>query len=161
MYLRMLNAVSSGSRLANVTPVRSGGSRSKSCGSRARPQAATARAASSRIERGTRNAEQRSEAAFQFRVPTSAFPLALPRRTDPDRLATARSEDDVQARRRIDRPPRDRDRQRIGAPVRAGPVGVNLRDVLPPACEKREWDIERAALLVRDGPHVPSRTVSL
>src|SRR5437660_4357982 len=44
MYLRMLKAVSSGSRLANVTPVRSGGSRSNSCGSR--PQAATARAAS-------------------------------------------------------------------------------------------------------------------
>src|SRR5436190_21968689 len=43
----MLNAVSSGRRLANVTPVRSGDSDSKSCGSRARPQAASANAAAS------------------------------------------------------------------------------------------------------------------
>src|SRR6266702_2443569 len=40
----MLNAVSSGSRLTNVTPVRSGGSRSNSCGFRARPQPASASA---------------------------------------------------------------------------------------------------------------------
>src|SRR5689334_25337011 len=38
----MLNAVSSGRRLTNVTPVRDGDSCSKSCGSRARPQPARA-----------------------------------------------------------------------------------------------------------------------
>src|SRR5690242_414408 len=38
----MLNAVSSASRLTNVTPVRDGDSCSKSCGSRARLQLATA-----------------------------------------------------------------------------------------------------------------------
>src|ERR1043166_3425975 len=42
----MLNAVSSGSRLTNVTPLRSGGSRSNS-GARARPQPASASAATS------------------------------------------------------------------------------------------------------------------
>src|SRR5438445_9523440 len=49
----MSNVVSSGSRLANVTPVRSGGSRSKSCGSRARAQPASASAASSSTDAST------------------------------------------------------------------------------------------------------------
>src|SRR5437588_584523 len=43
----MLNAVSSGSRLTNVTPLRSGASRSNSCGARTRRQAATVSAATS------------------------------------------------------------------------------------------------------------------
>src|SRR5881397_2385508 len=41
----MLNAESSGSRLANVTPVRPGGRSSNSFGSRAQPQPASANAA--------------------------------------------------------------------------------------------------------------------
>src|SRR5437667_10443031 len=43
----MLNAVSSGSRLTNVTPVRSGESSSKSWGSQARPQPASLNPATS------------------------------------------------------------------------------------------------------------------
>src|SRR6266513_6397101 len=46
----MLNAVSSGSRLANVTPVRSGDSDSKSCGSRERPQPASVTTAASSMD---------------------------------------------------------------------------------------------------------------
>src|SRR5437763_14818309 len=53
MYLRMLNAVSSGSGLANVTPVRTGGRRSNSCGSRVRPQPASEGAASSKTAIGS------------------------------------------------------------------------------------------------------------
>src|SRR2546430_15235955 len=41
----MLTAESSGSRLVNVTPVRPGGRSSNNCGSRARPQPASANAA--------------------------------------------------------------------------------------------------------------------
>src|SRR2546428_12599909 len=51
----MLNAVSSGSRLAKVTPVRSGGSSSKSRGSLARPQLASVTPAEKRKVRHGRS----------------------------------------------------------------------------------------------------------
>src|SRR5437588_1690093 len=182
MYLRMLNAVSSGSRLANVTPVRSGGRRSNSCGSRTRLQPASPSATVSATRRAARRGvipeaaprrlhigdatggpggeAPRGVAGWLSRSRTagatgrrSRFSRAantagarLRRRADTDRLATAGSEDDMQTRRRVDLPLGDRNGQRVRQPVRAGPVGVDLGDVLPPGRKERERDVEAAAL---------------
>src|SRR6266496_6016442 len=80
---------------------------------------------------------------------------------DADRLPTAGSEDDVQTRRRVDGRLGDRNGQRIREPVRPGPVSVDLGDILPPGREKCERDVERAALLVGDGPDVVEHPVAL
>src|SRR5207245_3981880 len=83
------------------------------------------------------------------------------RRPNPDRLTATGSQDEPQARRRIDRAPRDRDRQRVLQPVRAGSVRVDLGHVPPAGGQEREWDVEGTRFLVGDGAEVPVRTVPL
>src|SRR5437867_13446024 len=209
----MLNAVSSGSRLANVTPVRSGGRSSNSLGSRERSQAANATATiSMRARRGAaplkpcvfasgaaprrprhvceppagprRNGDaaggpggeaprgvggslsgSRTAGATGRRsrfIPAAVTKAgALSRRPDPDRLPAARSEHEVQARRRVDGALRNGDRQRVREPVGARSVRVDLGDVFAPRREEREGDVEGPRFLVGNGAYVPARTVPL
>src|SRR5437867_9403103 len=112
----MLNAVSSGSRLTNVTPVRSGGSSSKSRGSLARPQLASVTPAEKRKVRHGRSIGGSVRALSADSTParggvsghrTMFGALPLPRRPDPDRLAATGSEHEMQPRRRVHRAPRD------------------------------------------------------
>src|SRR5204862_4475770 len=80
---------------------------------------------------------------------------------NPDRWPPDGRQYNVQCRPRVDRPLGDLYRQRVRQPVRAGPVAVNLGDILPPRRQEGERDVERPALLIGDGPDEPARTVSL
>src|SRR2546428_8284936 len=136
----MLNAVSPGSGLTNVTQVAPGGRSWKGRGAAARPQPASATPAAT-------SSANRSG--------------ILRRRPNPNGLAAAWGQDEMETGPGVDGALRNGDRQRVREPVGAGPVRVDFGDVFPPGREERERDVERAAFLVGDRTHVPALAVAL
>src|SRR5713101_5455379 len=81
---------------------------------------------------------------------------ALSRRPDPDRLPAPGSEHDVQPGRGVHRTLGDGDRQRVREPIRAGPIRVDLGDVLAPRREEGKGDVEGPRFLIGNGAQVPA-----